>query len=157
MAIPILPPPQVTGLSGGLSSASSAFVLWELGEGGIIFITLCTNASRANGKRQSNLLLQGISWLPAGSRRNFALPSLLGLEAARRQHRLCFAPKKTLSCSCDSPLFLLRKMTEGMVSAYGVPQGSFALAPTASWVGRAAHDFAGPRGKASGCLSSRGF
>lgn len=92
------------------------------GGGGIIFITLCTNASRANGKRQSNLLLQGISWLPAGSGRNFALPSLLGLEAAWHQHRLCFTPQKTLSCSCNSSLFLLRKTTEGMISVYGVPR-----------------------------------
>lgn len=76
------------------------FCLCALGGGGagagIIFITLCTNASRANGKRQSNLLLQGISWLPAGSGRNFALPPLLGSEAAQHQHSLSLTPKNSL-------------------------------------------------------------
>lgn len=119
------PPAAGHGAARAVGSGSSAFVLGELGEWGeIIFITLCTNASRVNGKRQSNLLLQGISWLPAGSGRNFALPSLLGLNLARHQRSMCLAPKK-LSCSCNSSLFLLRKMTEGMINAYGVPKEVF--------------------------------
>lgn len=95
--VPILPPPQVTtrAVRRAVCCRFSAFLFWEVA-GGIIFITLCTKASRANGKRQSNLLLQGISWLPAGSGRNFALPPLLGSEAAQHQHSLSLTPKNSL-------------------------------------------------------------
>lgn len=57
--------------------------LCVLGRWGDHFYNSFTNTSRANGQRQSNLLLQGISWLPAGLGRDFALPPLRGSAVAQ--------------------------------------------------------------------------
>lgn len=150
--VPILPPPQVATAAWAVGRAAHcrppAFVLWE--EGGIIFITLCISASRANGKRQSNLLLQGISWLPAGSGKIFTLPPFLGLEASQQQHSLSPTPKKPLLFLYLFHFFPVLRSCVQLQREQQVlrgPQGRFLLAPAASWAGGAARGPAGPRGK----------
>lgn len=93
------PPAAGHGAARAVGSAAAPLPLCfgSLGRrGGIIFITLCTNASRANGKRQSNLLLQGISWLPAGSGRNFCPPFSPGFRVCSASAQLVLHPQKTL-------------------------------------------------------------